>query len=87
MVRNHSGSIFGIWFYDQVMSFFLPEIFTSFLMKVECERVGNKIEELVKEVESQGKNGGSLGYFCYGNEEMLITSSQCYRWIEAWCSA
>lgn len=58
LYRNHTGSIYGIWFYEQA----------------ECEEVGKKIEELVKEVEElsiqpsqqnisqgPGKKGGKLG--------------------------
>jgi len=58
LYRNHTGSIYGIWFYEQA----------------ECEEVGKKIEELVKEVEElsiqpsqqkisqgSGKGGGKLG--------------------------
>jgi len=49
LYRNHSGDIYGIWFYEQI----------------ECEIVGKKIEHLVKDVEKQTaskkKNVGKSG--------------------------
>jgi len=40
LYRNHAGDIYGIWFFEQV----------------ECERVGKKIELLVKGVEKKAAN-------------------------------
>jgi len=42
LYRNHQGDIFGIWFYEQSV----------------CERVGKRIEELVKDESTPAAGGG-----------------------------
>jgi len=62
LYRNHANDIFGIWFYEQA----------------ECERVGKKIEELVKVVSEEQKmkqmaNGKG------GNLQQLLKSAEASK--------
>jgi len=62
LYRNHVNDIFGIWFYEEA----------------ECERVGKKIEELVKVVTEDQKArqvGGGKG----GNLQQLFKSAEASK--------
>ena len=64
LYRNHANDIFGIWFYEQA----------------ECERVGKKIEELVKVVTEEKKmkqqgNGNGKG----GNLQQLFKKAEASK--------
>jgi hypothetical protein len=68
VLRNHLNDIYGIWFYE----------------KKDCEKVGQKVKQLVQEVESRlqlrkaGGGGGDLNHILQVSDSYTASFSVFY---------